>query len=66
MVKQYLIGRAVLLQFKGQGPVGSSFTGHHLPSRNYLHSTLAKQYKKGGFKKIKGKTSDWGCRSPII
>ena len=34
---KYLTGRAVLLQFKGQGPVGSSFTGHHLPARNYLY-----------------------------
>ena len=38
--KKHLTGRAVLLQFKGQGPVGSSFTGHLLPVRNDLHLVL--------------------------
>ena len=29
-----MTGRAVHLQFKGQGPVGSLFTGHRLPAKN--------------------------------
>ena len=58
-VTRHLTGRAVHPQFKGQGPVGSSFTGHHLPARQqktintgYLlrhgiqEKTYAKSYQK--------------------
>ena len=33
-IKKIMTGRVVLLQFKGQGPVGTSFTDRHLPARN--------------------------------